>query len=318
MGPARRDRAGAEDNKDASAADAGGSNRGKYVSQNCGKCREFPPAGKKLHICSGCQTARYCSSVCQREDWPNHKLVCAHLSTGRERVLEDLEQQGASAGSAKRKLKRDNTELYAWFDAVPGLSDKVDFLAWTHRHESPILTVITPSTSVDSVTDVTVVIVPRTEWDHDVTSAFTDALVIAARATLERSDMSTDKEYLAHITIERHTTGASHSLMTPRHFNPYMCHLHSSVLMTLSAEEFAAEMLRCRNDSRLGIGSGVYVLLTGLRSAAHLNGREGVLRGRDPHNLERFTVAMAGSADISVRSQNYVLVQRPKLFNDEF
>jgi hypothetical protein len=54
----------------------------------------------------------------------------------------------------------------------------------------------------------------------------------------------------------------------------------------------------------------VLVRLTGLVGAAHLNGREGVLRGRDPGNSERFTVSLVDSdkKDISVRSRNYELV----------
>jgi hypothetical protein len=49
----------------------------------------------------------------------------------------------------------------------------------------------------------------------------------------------------------------------------------------------------------------VFVRLTGLVGAAHLNGREGVLRGRDPNNSERYTVRLVGDdKDISVRSVN--------------
>jgi len=29
-----------------------------------------------LSLCSGCKQVRYCSSVCQAEDWPQHKLWC--------------------------------------------------------------------------------------------------------------------------------------------------------------------------------------------------------------------------------------------------
>jgi hypothetical protein len=54
-----------------------------------------------------------------------------------------------------------------------------------------------------------------------------------------------------------------------------------------------------------------------LVGAAHLNGREGALRGRDP-NSERFTVRLEDGKHISVRSQNYETVQRHRLLIDEF
>jgi TPR repeat protein len=50
--------------------------------------------------------------------------------------------------------------------------------------------------------------------------------------------------------------------------------------------------------------------LTGLVGAAHLNGREGVLTGRDLNNSERFTVRLQDGKDISVRRVNYEVVQR--------
>ena len=60
-----------------------------------------------------------------------------------------------------------------------------------------------------------------------------------------------------------------------------------------------------------------------LASRSLRNGREGVLRGRDPNNAERFGVSVrsddnTGHWTISVRSANYEPIQRPKLFNAEF
>ena len=36
-----------------------------------------------------------------------------------------------------------------------------------------------------------------------------------------------------------------------------------------------------------GLGLEIHIRLTGLRGAAHLNGREGIIRGQDPTNDER-------------------------------
>jgi hypothetical protein len=60
-----------------------------------------------------------------------------------------------------------------------------------------------------------------------------------------------------------------------------------------------------------GGGNAVLVRLTGLEKAAHLNGREGVVRGRDPSNPERFTVRMLkDDKEVNVRPVNFETVQR--------
>ena len=38
-----------------------------------------------INRCSGCSNARYCSAECQRNDWKQHKSVCAAFSTLTER-----------------------------------------------------------------------------------------------------------------------------------------------------------------------------------------------------------------------------------------
>jgi hypothetical protein len=95
-------------------------------------------------------------------------------------------------------------------------------------------------------------------------------------------------------------------------FNPVMLQLHSSALM-LSADEYSVEVMRSKTDLNL-----TYVRLTGLRGAAHLNGQEGVLKGRDPTSVDRINVGLQNGKVVSVRPLNYEVVHRPKLFNDEF
>ena len=48
------------------------------------------------------------------------------------------------------------------------------------------------------------------------------------------------------------------------------------------------------------------IRLTGLRSAAHLNGRVGVIREMDPANPERWTARLDDGTCISVRAINFV------------
>jgi len=52
------------------------------------------------------------------------------------------------------------------------------------------------------------------------------------------------------------------------------------------------------------------IYLTGLHSAAHLNGREGVIRGPDPANNERWTARLDDGTCVSVRAANFVHMHR--------
>ena len=52
------------------------------------------------------------------------------------------------------------------------------------------------------------------------------------------------------------------------------------------------------------------IRLTGLRSATHLNGREGVIRGGDPADSERWTARLDDGTCVSVKSENFVHVRR--------
>jgi len=52
------------------------------------------------------------------------------------------------------------------------------------------------------------------------------------------------------------------------------------------------------------------IRLTGLRSATHLNGREGVIRGQDPAKSERWTARLVDGTCVSVKAANIVHVRR--------
>ena len=39
----------------------------------------------ETHLCKQCHAASYCSTACQKRDWPCHKLLCSSLSTETER-----------------------------------------------------------------------------------------------------------------------------------------------------------------------------------------------------------------------------------------
>jgi hypothetical protein len=233
--------------------------------------------------------------------------VCKSQRGIHQKVLADLEKSGGP-GSGQRTMKRASEAIEHWFLNVPGLTAKV--LAWKHRAESPILYVSTPTTSLDSVAEVSMI--PRRKWDGDVFKMTSDGGVVeAARMCFARSDFSVDKTFLVYISVDSVLSSTS-CISSMRVFESCITNINSNVMKTLTADEFAAEMVRRRKGQ-----DAVYVRLTGLRGAAHLNGREGFLEGPDPTNSERFTVQLE-AATVSVKSDNYELVRRPKLFDPEY
>jgi hypothetical protein len=58
------------------------------------------------------------------------------------------------------------------------------------------------------------------------------------------------------------------------------------------------------------LGLAFDIRLTGLRSATHLNGREGVIRGQDPADMERWTARLDDGLCVSVKAANIVHVHR--------
>ena len=232
----------------------------------------------------------------------------------REGVHAQREQLANSApGTAKRDLKRDILAFHEWFDTVPGLEVKVNFLAWKYRAQSPIIQVTTESFSDEAIPNV--LVLPRTQCDVVTgTRALPESAVTIALAYFSKRDFRADETILVFFRVSSNASGLPYSGMSPQRFAPYIPNIHSSTLMTLSADDFAAEVERRRNNP-----DATYVRLTGLRGAAHLNGQEAILDGQDPNNPERFIVVLLESGkDISVRSQNYELVWRPKLLVDEF
>jgi len=45
---------------------------------------------KEMKSCGGCKYNRYCSSECHKEDWWNHKDVCAHTCIGCKKIFKDF------------------------------------------------------------------------------------------------------------------------------------------------------------------------------------------------------------------------------------
>ncbi|KAI0717160.1 hypothetical protein C8Q76DRAFT_726803 [Earliella scabrosa] len=46
------------------------------LSASCAKCRTDQSSQGEQKRCSACKLTRYCSTTCQRADWPRHKVAC--------------------------------------------------------------------------------------------------------------------------------------------------------------------------------------------------------------------------------------------------
>jgi len=55
------------------------------VCDGCGR----PEAEVQLHPCSGCWSARYCSSACNVAAWPAHKAECKRMQAAREELTTE-------------------------------------------------------------------------------------------------------------------------------------------------------------------------------------------------------------------------------------
>jgi hypothetical protein len=235
--------------------------------------------------------------------------MCKIFSESRVRSLAEVERCKRVPGSAQRHLKEDTASVKKWYCAVEGLADKVQFLAWKHRSESPLIMVSAESTSADTIPEV--VMIPRIQWETD--KSLNSDILKAARSYFAKSNFCADRVFVVYISVESNTSAARIMRLDMQAYVDYVPEIHSSVLATMTADDFAAEVVRRRNDA-----TAEYVRLTGLCGAAHLNGKEAVLLGRDPKSSDRFTVRLGDGKEVNVRPQNFVAVTRSKLLNDEF
>jgi hypothetical protein len=62
-----------------------------------------PPPPNKLMWCSACKNAFYCNKVCQKADWPKHKLVCKDLAVKLREGRAAFKGQEKGHGKGKGK-----------------------------------------------------------------------------------------------------------------------------------------------------------------------------------------------------------------------
>jgi len=267
----------------------------------CVKCRGLPDAGGKLRSCSACQAVKYCSRTCQVADWRSyHKRFCARFAAERKDALAVIGGAGHGPDSAKKLLDASLTTATQWYDAHRSVFLRVQFLAWKHRQEQPVLVITTASLRDDS--EVQVEMVPRRQWEVDDDEGYLASILYF----FEKSDFDSDTYYISVINVAQDCS----CTMGQRSYSASAVHrLRSCMSLALTCEEYVAEMHRRNNDP-----DAVYVRLTGLYDAAHLNGQEGVLMtGEDPHHPGRRTIRLENRKDIHVRPENFEMVSRPEL-----
>ena len=129
----------------------------------CSKCRSPPAPGDKLRYCGRCAAKSYCTKDCAKEDWPVHKLLCKSMRLTRDEALAGHEARG----DPKQDYNQFNRDVLRWFDKVPGLSNEMELIAWTHRSESPIIDARSNSQIGSDGSEATLEMIPRRFWDED-------------------------------------------------------------------------------------------------------------------------------------------------------
>ena len=75
--------------------------KGERSKQLCSKCGiSESKAGSKFKKCGRCGTTAYCSAECQKQHWPNHKMICEYLGSAQARAPV-ASASAAASGSAE-------------------------------------------------------------------------------------------------------------------------------------------------------------------------------------------------------------------------
>jgi len=319
----------------------------------CLKCRSLSTPGSKLRYCGRCETAAYCSKPCARADWDTHKLACERLRQSHGDCLAAF----VARGGRTKDFNQSCDDRQSWFHEVPGLTNEIELMAWSHRSQAPIIYVYTSDADVDG-SSIRVQMIPRSFWDED--PRFLDTFTAAQREDIRmwfgKSSFCSSTYHLSVLCYE--TEGGHRSMSTiTREFRANGAIRAVEIVEALTAEikpedladafawyknilpaQRAQEFLKIlRNRATIVHGCtapqgsvpiptralnnevaymimdsldlAFDICLTGLRSAAQLNGREGVIRGQDPANNKRWTACLDDGTCVSVRAANFVHVR---------
>jgi hypothetical protein len=263
----------------------------------------------------------------------------------------------AQGGRAK-DFNQSVDDLESWFRKVPGLTNEIELMAWTHRNQTPIIVVSASNTDVKGST-IRVAMMPRSFWDED--PRFLDTFTAAHREMIRTSfgeaSSSASTAYVC-IYVCMLCAKKQGTIVVVRAFRDngpvYAVKIVEALMAATRPEDLAdafgwfentlpaqdahkqLQFIRHRARSLHGCTAPqgsvpvptralntevAYMMmqilrlafdirLTGLRSATHLNGREGAIRGQDPADTERWTARLDDGICVSVKAANIVHVRR--------
>ena len=159
----------------------------------CLRCKSLPAPGSKLRYCGRCETAAYCSKPCARADWDTHKLACERLRQSHGDCLAAF----VARGGRTKDFNQSCDDRQSWFHEVPGLTNEIELMAWSHRSQAPIIYVYTSDADVDG-SSIRVQMIPRSFWDED--PRFLDTFTAAEREVIRmrfgEASFSASEEYV--------------------------------------------------------------------------------------------------------------------------
>jgi len=185
----------------------------------CTNCWKPPAPGDKLKYCGRCETESYCSPHCAKEGWAEHKLVCEGMRKARKSGLAQFEAQGGR----KQDFNQRTRDITTRFDKLPGFTNEIMLLAWTHRGDSPfihafvtnqgddwhgtttecLLSKRTWQTSLDG-SGVRVEMMPGSFWDEDprFPNIYSENLRGQLRERYGRSTFCPNKQYVRMVSMQ--------------------------------------------------------------------------------------------------------------------
>ena len=72
------------------------------------RCLTCQIKSKSMRTCAGCNTARYCSKVCQKAHWKHHKAVCEKAKEAKARASEQPMAYASSLSLSKVRSRIDD------------------------------------------------------------------------------------------------------------------------------------------------------------------------------------------------------------------
>jgi hypothetical protein len=249
----------------------------------------------------------------------------------------------------------------SWFQAVPGLFNEIELLAWTHRGESPLIRTTATSQSDADGSDIRVEMIPRSFWDEDprFLETYSDLFCAQLRHKFGEASFCSSNTYVCLLTTTYPDGRLNVSFSSSDNFSDkFIRGVKIAVALTTAtkaedlADAFAwfedvypseaAQVVLQRTANRASSVHGdtnttlqgsvpdpsralnnevaytIFVCmrlafdvhLTGLRVAAHLNGRQGTIRGPEPGSRDRWKVRLDDSTCVSVKAENLAHIRR--------